>query len=641
MAGAKRKSAPRGNEGSPAVRWVLQCREESKESKKNRMEQNRENWDVYHMRHDFRHKIPGQSKETLPMQAMAVETTSAFFQQALVDMGDTWWRAEAANRMNEPKLAISPTSIQAITQNQLQKAEFFRHVGTGVKAGLLESVIITKVGGCWEDKPVYVAEGRGARKKKKPSIEYGEDSAWKLELRLLSAENFFPDPVGNLYEIEDMYMDRHEMIALSQGDDAIYDPKICEQVERHYEEDTEEKTNQQRVSNQNQTSHSFRGRVKITEFWGTYLNSDGDVIKKNCVITLANDRWLIRKPTDNPKWNQKSPYVMTPLLDLRDTKFPKALADAGSKLNIAMNELFNLMLDGAMRAVNGVTQIRTEWLEDPSQVEGGIKPGTNLSVNGQCPPGAKVLEVVMTGNVPADSLQIQNLLSQEFNRAMLTSDIRQGMQPRSAVPATQIVEASQTITSVFQGLSKNVEQNWIQVILQRSVEECMENSDDMDPEEIRALLPQDEADKFLNMSAAERFVAVVQGVKMRVFGITLRLQKQQDFQKKTTLIQTLAADPLLQEEFVKKYDMGLFLGSIMQDLGIDTKSIEIPAAQQEMMKEQAQSESAPPPTPGGGGPDQMSQVTSPNTGSVEDQMGSAAGPQIPRGAMAQGGGAPQ
>jgi len=52
--------------------------------------------------------------------------------------------------------------------------------------------------------------------------------------------------------------------------------------------------------------------------------------------------------------------------------------DAPTQLNQALTEIYNLMLDGAMKAVNSIRQIHTSWLEDTSQVEDGLKPGTPI-----------------------------------------------------------------------------------------------------------------------------------------------------------------------------------------------------------------------------------------------------------------------
>lgn len=622
----KRGEGNGSSEGDPVVRWILNCRKEAKEAKWQRIQQTRENWDIYWMRQDFSHKLPGQSTEALSMQAMAVEETAAFFQQALADMGDEWYSVDSRNPTMASQMKITPDMVKSLVGMQLEKAEILKHVSNGIKSGLMGAKIITKVHGDQYCVPKYVATR--SKDKREAKLEKQEKYAWKLRLDIVSQFNYFPDPTPTnhkpLYEIEDMWMDYHEVVALSRGDDAIYDPDMVDEIESSMDDDSDEKFDQQRRTNQNTTSHAFRGRVKITEFWGTILDDEGEVLHDNVVATIANDRWLIRKPTDNPLWHQESPYVTGNLLDLPDAVWTKALMDSATKHNITATEIFNLMVDGGMRAANGIGMIRQDWLEDPSQIEGGIRPGTNLTVNGSAPPGAKVMEMVQTGTVPADSQQMFNIIQQEFNRAALTSDIRQGIQPRKDVSATQVVETNQTITSVFQGMSKNIETNWMQRILNKAWLTTAQYSDLADEDEIRTVLGEP-AEAYLNLTPEERFAETVHGVKFRVNGITLTLQKAQDVRRYQTLLQTIGANEVLMEEFIKQGNsMGLLLQHIMRSMGIDTRAIQMSADEKAVMQGQAAAQQ--PQAQPGTSPNNMSQVPSPTTGSAQDQLGSAAGP---------------
>lgn len=637
-------------EGSPIVRWILNCRNEAKIAKWNSIMQTRENWDVYWGRQDFSHKLDGQSREVLSMLTMAVEETAAFFQQALVDMGEEWWSCDPRHPQNQSHMKITTDMIKAVTQMQLTKAELLKHVVNGVKSGLLGGLIISKVHGEKYCVPRYVATRDPEKRKAK--IDQEMKWAWRLRLDNVSQFNYFPDPTPTnhkmLYEIEDCWTDYHKVCELSQGEDAIYDPDIVEQIEHSMDDDAEEKFDQMRRTNQNAVSHSFRGRVKLTDYWGDILNDENEVIHENVVATIANDRWLIRPPTPNTLWHQTSPFIVAPILDLPDAVWPKGLMDFPSKHNIAATEIYNLMVDGAMKAVNNVGMIRQDWLEDPSQAEGGVKPGTNLNINSKCPPGAKALEMVQTGVVPPDSQQMFNIIQQEFNRSALTSDIRQGMQPKQSVSATQVVETNQTITSVFQGMTKNIEQRWLQKVLEKVWMTCAQYSDLMDEDELRSVLGPDDAEVYLSQTPEERFANTVHGVQFRVNGITLTLQKKMDARSYMTLLQTIGGNEVLMEEFVKEGNsVGKLLQNIIRSIGIDRRTIALDQAEKEMI-DKATQEAAnnPPPGAGGGQPqpgqggaspmqgpgaaqpgadqNQMSQVPSPNSGSLADQLGSAA-----------------
>lgn len=621
--GRKPSKTDHTDEDGPVIRYILSCRNESKLAKWNRTMQTRENWDIYWLRQNFSHKSEGQSREVLSMQPMAVETTAASFQQSLVDLGDEWWSVDSTNPQNEPFLKLDPETIRGITKMQLHKINIIKHVVHGLKSGLLGGNVIAKIHGDFYDVPRYVAKRKLLSRKAELKKELKK--CWKSRVDIVSQFNYYPDPTPTnhrrLYEIEDMWMDYHEVLAMSEGEDAIYDKKIVEQVEHNADDEAEAKFDEMRRTNQNGASHSFRGRVKITEFWGTLLDEDDNVMKDkngvpfdNCVVTLANDKWLIRKPEHNPLWHQESPYVVANFLDIPDAVWPKALMDSPTKHNIAATELYNLMVDGAMAAVNNVKMLRTDWLESPDQIEGGIKPGQSLTVNSQCPPGAKALEMCQTGAVPPEALQMYNIIQQEFNRDALTSDIRQGKDTTGNVSATQVVETNQTIGSVLKGLAANVEQQWLERLLNKIFITSMQYSDLMDEDEIRAALSPDRAGKFLALTPEERFANTVRGLKFRVNGLSLTLQRKQDLRSYMTLLQTVSGSSTLLEEFVKKYSFSALLKQIIKGMGIDTQAIELSMAEQEVMKPEFQKAGGGNPLqqPGaaqpGGSPDQMSQV---------------------------------
>lgn len=604
------------------IRWMLQCRDEAKLSKFDRMQQNKQNFDVYHGRHDFSHKLEGQSRETLNMQAMAVESTCSFFQQALIDEGD-WFDIRALDPANEERLKVRPEIVHDLIQHELERAKMLRHVGLGVKSGILGALWITKVHGEYKPIPAYVVNRDPSSRKAR--LKKVDKKSWQLRLDVVNQQHYYPDPTGaGLYEIEEMWVDYHVVCALAEGKDAIYSKDVVDELEGYGgSEDAEEELDQRRRTGQNAAPHDYRKRIKLTEYWGNILGEDGEIIAENIVCTLANEKFLIRSPTKNPNWHQTSPYVVTPIIDLPDAVWPKALADAGTRHNIALNEIYNLMLDGGMRSVNGIAMVRPDWLEDPMELEGGIKPGTTFKVNSACPPGAKAYEVVKSGELPPDAQNMFNIQRQEFNASMLTSDIRSGIQPRRDVPATQIVETSQSITSVFKGICEQIEQNGIKAILMKSGQTIMQFSDEIEESEVRAVLG-DRADSFLKLTPEERFAETVQGVKYEVYGISQHLAKAQDAQKIALAMQTIGASPTYMEAFVQEYSVSKVIAQYLKSIGINVRAIEISEAEKEMMKQQQESQPSAPT-----GPDQMSQVGSPMTGSQEDQLGSAVGPQIP------------
>lgn len=608
-------------EDKQVVDWITSCREEADNAKRDRMARNKDNYDMFHLKHDFSHKEEGQSTEVLSKQSMAVEQIKSFFQQALVDIGE-WWQAEAPIPEMDEAAPIKAHEITTLTNYMLEKAGYFSHVGNSIQSALLGALSISKTYGVMKPKPRFVARKSGRGKSYKKWVEKIDEKTWEIKFEVVRQENYYPDPTGKkLYEIEEMWVDYYELLRMSEGDDAIYDRSAVLGLSKGGSEDSENEFDKARETGQNTTNSGHRPKIKLTEYWGTILDKDsGEICYENIVATVANDTVLIRKPESNPLWHQGSPYTVSPLMEVANSVWHKAPMDAPTSHNRALIELYNLFVDAGMKQVNQLGQLRVNTLVDPSQVANGIKAGTTLLVNEFLPAGLKAYEPLSTVEIPNQAVNIYNIMSQEFNASALTNDLRQGVMPFRAVKATEVVEASQTITSVFQGIAKNYESRQQMKELELAWKTTAQNWDRISKEEFVSLFGQQRGTELSQLDPQDVFAATVNGIRFRVFGISLTLSKAQDFRKLTTLLQTVGSSEVLLEKFTEKYDFGKLLGEVMTALDIDKHKLEIPKEVQATMN--------PPPNepPPEQGPDMASQNTQAGAGSLADMLG---GPQFP------------
>ncbi len=618
-------------------RFVLACRNEAEEAKRDRMLMNRDSYNMYHLRHDFSHKREGQSLEVLSKQKMAVEQTKSFFQQALVDLGD-WWRCVPQNdAATGEEMQITPEEVQKITNWMLKKADYYSHVGNAVQSALLGALAITSIGGKMASKPKFTVRKEGRGKNYRKYVEKTEDQSWELCLEIIRQENYYPDPTGaGLYEIIDSFVDLSEVLRLSEGEDAIYDPAEVAKIKPFSGDEADQSFKKAKEQGQNVTQAGMRPRVKITECWGTIIDDKtGEVMCSNCVTTIANDDQIIRKPTPNPLWHQGRPINSAPLIEVANSVWHTALMDAPTKHNRALIEIFNLVLDAAMMEVHAIKQLRTDCVKNPEKLSDGIKPGSTIEVTSALPVGATVLEAITTVKIPREALEIMNILQQEFNSSALTNDLRQGVMPFRQVKATEVVEASNTITSVFQGVAKNVETRLIQPELQLAWQTTAQNWDLIDKEVFISLFGPERGEELSQMAPQDVFVNTVNGLKFEVYGITLTLGRNADFKKWMQLLQTIGSSEVLIEEFTKKYDFGKLLGEILTSLDLSKKKIELDATAQQMnaapqgpapapQGAQAQPGGAP-----GAGPNPQSQIPQAAAGSLASIFGTPNFPGSP------------
>jgi hypothetical protein len=388
-------------------------------------------------------------------------------------------------------------------------------------------------------------------------------------------EDYYPDPTGNgLYEIQSVEKDLHEVIRASEGDDPIYDPAaVRELIDTDYSKPLEEKRTDADRNQEEAAPPAFRKRVVITEFWGTILNEDGTVMHENVLAAVANGRHLIRKPEPNPFWHQESPFVVVPLLRVPFSVWHRALYDDPADLNLAINEMFNLMLDGGIASVWGIKQLRTEDLEDPSQVEHGIPQGITLKVKQTLPPNVKVLEKVVEGEVPQDAMAVFEFLNREFANSVLTNELKLGSLPPKQVKATEVVEASQSQAITLDGIIADMEYA-IARVLRLAWYTILQNMDDIPTEALEDVTDRQVALLLSRASPEERFSLFFGKTNLKVFGLNATLQKAMHFQKLVAMLQLAMQNPLLLRAFIRRFSGDKALRMVMRALNVNVDDLE-------------------------------------------------------------------
>ena len=616
---------------SLVVRAVNTCKQEAQSAKIDRMNLNRDNFDCYHLKQDFSHKSQGQSTEFLAKQAMAVEQICSFMQQGLVDQKKFFSVEKKAGNVVE--LQIQPGDVESILVDQL--GDFPAFIADSVKLGLLGSLMVVKVHG--KNDPIVKYEAVN-NESGVEELKRKEKDQWKLQLDLIRQEDYFPDPTGKrLYEIQHLELDYHELVEMAQKDPDNYDMQEIQSL-TGAGSDTVEQQAKSRETGQNMTFENYRRKIQVDEFWGTLLNpATGEVIEKNVVCAVADERVLIKPVKKNPFWHQESPFIAAPIIRVPHSVWHKALADAGTAHNRALNEIYNLCIDAGLMSVWGIKQIRTAWLEDPSQVSNGVPPGITLKVNQSAPPNAQVLERVDTGALSQEALSMMSVTDREFQQSMLTNDTRTGAFSNKDIKATEIVASNQNITGIFNGVTKTVESSYVEKVLQKAWPVIAQNMRNIDVDTLAAVLgDRKKAAMIAGMSPEKRFADTVGNVKFSVFGLSNTLGKMNDYRKWMTLLQTIGASPLLVQEFQSGNSMAKLLVEIMKAIDIDVDKIAINEEEkQQRDAAQAQNVTMANFLAGVGNPNALSQVPSPSSNNQGGPVGSE-GPKPPRSQILQG-----
>ena len=190
----------------------------------------------------------------------------------------------------------------------------------------------------------------------------------------------------------------------------------------------------------------------------------------------------------------------------------------------------------------------------------------------------KVLASVYSGAYPKEAMNMMQIVNQEGAASMFTNEIRSGGADMKNVRATSIVENSQALTNMSTGMIKNLEgdenSGLITQILSKSWKVIAQNMNDLDSNEVKALLGSELATSLLAMGKENIFADTVQSCQFKAFGISAVMNKMKEFTKLTAMLQTIFSNPALTEAFMQDYSIKKLLTEIMRSLDIDTFKIE-------------------------------------------------------------------
>jgi hypothetical protein len=568
--------------------WVIDAvrrlRDEANEARQSRLSQNRRNRDIFLGRQDFSNKIEGQSRNFLPKMSVAVEQMCAFVKRGLVMLG-SWYTVEVDKQLEQ---IITGDQIAAIMNAFLanlwarndQKMSIPTLISDAVRNGLIESLMILKVHGGFKKCRRYKINKTvetvptGAVQYGEPDVQMEEYDEWRLRIDLIRPEDYYPDPTGaGLYEIHRVERDLHEVLEMAEA--GIYKKNIVNlMIGVDYAMPLDEKRPDSAQAQDTSTPTGFRKRVMIDEFWGTLLKSDGTVAHRNVVAVIANDKYLIRPPEPNPFWHQESPFVVAPLVRVPWSVWHKALYDDASELNIAINDMFNLMIDGGMAAVWGVRQLRLDDLEAPSQVSGGVKQGATLSVKSTLPPGVKVLETVTEGNVPTDAMAMFEALNREFTGASLTNELKMGSLPPKQVRSTEVIEASQSQAITLDGIISDIEEIFATTMLHKAWLTILQEADQIPQDVLMGLTDKRTALAIMRATPEERFALFAGMSSFKVNGMSQTVSKGKDFQKFMAVMQAIGMNPLLLQAFMGRMSANRTIDWMLKMIGLDPSNFE-------------------------------------------------------------------
>lgn len=561
---------------------------EAEDARRARDTLTRRNHDAYLGMQDWSHKVEGASTEFVPKLPIAVDRLGAYIQLGLTSHGD-WFRVDLHP---DPRVTASPLTEEMIMQLLHHRLEtslalppgcqpFSVTLADGVKSGLLGALIVLKVHGMWcttrvpEVEPTIIEHPQpdgSVGIEIQENLIMREQRVWKLAVELVRPRDYYPDPSGRgLYEMQETEVDLYELVDQARSDPGMFDLTEIEQLVSSFHDEERATEIEEETGQTRSAPPRVRHRVKLLEFWGTIPGEKGEVLYRNVTCVVANDRYLIRKPTPNPWWHQESPFVVAPLVRVPHSVWHKAVYDHVTSLQLAYNELYNLMQDGAMGAVWGIREVRSSAIENWAQFANGIPNGAVFIVREEHPLGAPVSTVVAQGQVPNDALNFLRILDNEFQEASLVND----PVPPQRITATQAVKDESRSSIMFDRLIGDIEEHIINPVLRKAWLVMLQNANDWRLDDIAGILGPEAANHLATMSPARRYATYAMGARFQAYGLSSIKTKNQDFQKFVAMLQIVNSNPLLAQAFLSQFSADKAVGQLLKMLDIRPTVLEL------------------------------------------------------------------
>jgi hypothetical protein len=575
------------------VRVSGSYKERSWQSRWNRRAQNLANWNALHSRQDWSHKLPWQTQQTVAEFGISVEQAVGALERGLTDTED--WLTVDPIGIGDP--VIDPDTVAAFLKYYLQRLwvpgdapetsyNLANLLGDGIKRALLESILTAKVTGKLCTKYQYRLEhskpqrgpmghresldGYQLAAHGRPRVVRDPIRDFRLNVELVPWEDWFPDPsLLNKYVIHEVTVHLSDL-----GANPDYDPDVVKAVRgtaAAMYADMYKRATQDVVF-----VHHDPDEVRVQEFWGDLIDpGSGEVLATNSFWTICNGH-LLRPPTPNPFWHGKRPFVSAALLRTPNSTVHKALADDAVNTWQFLNELVSLMFDGALAAVWGKGQMRSDYVENIDEFGEGIPQAATFLLRPNTPEGYKAWERLDEGELPQYALEMFNLAMRQFQTAMATNDLKLGQQPPQEATATAIVEAMQAAGSLFESIAARIEDTFLEPLFELSWQTILQYEFDeklVDPVLVQILGPE-RVLALTQMSNEERFVVLAQAAKFKCRGLRGVTARSRILTKLANLLQLFGQNTQLAEAYMKKYSMDRLTEHLIRNSGIDPSTLE-------------------------------------------------------------------
>lgn len=516
-------------------------------------------WGLYNNSYDFSTKAQWQSKNYIPRINMSVRTATFMVKKTLLGPAKPY-TVEGIGDFG--KLIAYYTD--KIAMHHLEDASYVTKLTDSLHAGMLSSLMVLKV------YPVHVNEESvyWTDNTAKPTMNIGPIGTRqykRLRIRVdpVDPYHIYLDPTGqNKFVIHEISMDLYDLMEIASDRNAGYDMAEIKKIQEDFTKQTTENPASQEEYRSGQNPDSTQQRrartVTIHEYWGDVWTTDGKLVAKNVVYAIANDKYLIRKPTINnyPDKKNPPPFIIAPVIRKPFSVWHQGFAEVVAGLQIMMTELMNLMLDANLFSSAKAFELDIDQVYDPLEFIQGIAPGKTFKKRGGGFNTAPMIREVSIGQVAQQSLAIFQALDREFQSGIGVNEfvMPAGRSSGSRTTATEVIEKSQSGTTFMEEIARTMEECVLEPLLDKIHHYVVEYMASFDDPYTLELFGAEEAAKLAMFMRDPSFRKAMHTApfKFKARGLSASMSRLRDLEKLANLAKILQPYPELQKQIDPK-----------------------------------------------------------------------------------------
>jgi len=579
--------------------FILACQKQGEDEFREVRDVWAECWNMYTNKQDFSKKKDWQSKVFLPELYPAVKKATSLLKRILFRARRIF---DLKDPLNDGMDSLEITGQEAILEYWLNAINWLKLLGNAIESGLVFGVGVVKL--WWEP-----YDKTGVELSKETKIEEDETGMLQTFIDVSLEKITYPssrlagaviDPRQVWFDkegtfiIEESYIPLYTLEEQSKegpnGEKPIYD---AEQVAKmkgiDYAKDaieTERLASLKIIS----SSNSFKKLVHIYEFHGDFYGRNGELIKKNAHLVLANKEYVLNPDRIDKPYNfygsleGKPPYIKFSPIGMLFRNEGVSMIEAATSLQKSLNNLINMSMDGLLWKLNKLLEVDPDLLRNPDVLK-NLAPGRPILKRGE---GQAVREIQFS-DIPQGAMASIEILRRAIQNVDFISDIMLALNTKADTTATEVQVKTGEANAMWESIGTTVEQDCIIPFIEMTRQLSIINWDDFrDPvlQEISAKygLPLNKATR------EEKIVFLLKNVNIRSGAVSEYFRKMEELKTLLEFLGVCAKIPPLYKRLnlreVADRIIGYFSFPDPQKLIISDEE-EKALAQQEMSLEQA------------------------------------------------------